>query len=117
MSNNLNQRLVADSIIIDGEVDQNVGVMYVNNSSYFPNNIKNPIDIKLDYIQNGQSIDRYNRLTLSNGYRDPSFVREVLAYEIASNYMPSPKSTYSNVYVNGTHLGLYTCVQSIDEFY
>ena len=29
---------------------------------------------------------------------------EVLAYEIASNYMPSPKSTYSNVYVNGTHL-------------
>ena len=115
LSNNLNQRLVADSIIIDGEVDQNVGVMYVNNSSYFPNNIKNPIDIKLDYIQNGQSIDRYNRLTLSNGYRDPSFVREVLAYEIASNYMPSPKSTYSNVYVNGTHLGLYTCVQSIDD--
>ena len=60
-SNNQDQRLIADSIIIDGEVDQNVGIKYFGNSSYNTNNVKNPIDIQLDYIQNGQSIDRYNR--------------------------------------------------------
>ncbi len=114
-SNNLDQRLIADSIIIDGEVDQNVGIKYFGNSSYNTNNVKNPIDIQLDYIQNGQSIDRYNRLKLSNGFRDPSFVREILAYEIASDYMPAPKATYANLYINGNLIGLYSCIQSVDD--
>ena len=114
-SNNQDQRLIADSIIIDGEVDQNVGIKYFGNSSYNTNNVKNPIDIQLDYIQNGQSIDRYNRLKLSNGFRDPSFVREILAYEIASDYMPAPKATYANVYINGNLIGLYSCIQSVDD--
>ena len=114
-SNNLDQRLIADSIIIDGEVDQNVGIKYYGNSSYNINNVKNPIDIQLDYVQNGQSIDRYNRLKLSNGFRDPSFVREILSYEIASDYMPAPKATYANVYINGNLLGLYSCIQSVDD--
>ena len=45
---------------------------------------------------------------------DPTFVREVLTYEMARNYMPSPKAL-CNVFVNGTLIGLYTCVQSIDD--
>ena len=46
---------------------------------------------------------------------DPSFVREVLSYEIAREYMPAPKATYANVFVDGVLIGLYTCVQSIDD--
>jgi hypothetical protein len=69
----------------------------------------------LDYVNNGQSIDGYNVLKLSNGFRDPSFVREVLSYEMAREYMSSPKATYAKVTVNGTLIGLYTCVQSIDD--
>ena len=74
----------------------------------------------MDYIRNGQSIDGYNVLKLSNGFRDPSFIREVLSYEIARNYMPAPKEIffnepYANVFVDGVFIGLYTCVQSIDD--
>ena len=114
-ANNLGERLIADSILIDGLVDQNVGIKYKGNSSYNVSNVKNPMNIKLDYINNGQSIDGYNVLKLSNGFRDPSFIREVLAYQIAREYMPAPKATYANVYVNGNLIGLYTCVQSIDD--
>ena len=114
-SNDIGERLVSDSILIDGIADQNVGIKYKGNSSYNVSNIKNPMNIKLDYINNGQSIDGYNILKLSNGFRDPSFVREVLSYEIAREYMPSPKATYANVFINGTLIGLYTCVQSIDN--
>ena len=114
-ANNNGQRLIADSILIDGLKDENVGVKYKGNSSYNINNSKNPMNIKLDYINNGQSIDGYNVIKLSNGFRDPSFIREVLTYEMARNYMPSPKATYANVYVNGVLIGLYTCVQSIDD--
>ena len=114
-SNDIGERLVSDSILIDGIADQNVGIKYKGNSSYNVSNIKNPMNIKLDYVNNGQSIDGYNILKLSNGFRDPSFVREVLSYEIAREYMPSPKATYANVFINGTLIGLYTCVQSIDN--
>ncbi|MBT5698797.1 MAG: hypothetical protein HOJ12_02270, partial [Flavobacteriales bacterium] len=96
-ANNIGERLIADSVIIDGEVDQDVGIKYKGNSSYNANNIKNPLNIKLDYINNGQSIDGYNILKLSNGFRDPSFVREVLSYEMAREYMPASKATYANV--------------------
>jgi hypothetical protein len=114
-ANDIGERLVADSILIDGLVDENVGIKYKGNSSYNVNNIKNPMNIKLDYVSNGQSIDGYNVLKLSNGFRDPSFVREVLSYEMARDYMPSPKATYANVWVNGILIGLYTCVQSVDD--
>ena len=114
-ANGLGERLVADSILIDGLVDHDVGIKYKGNSSYNINNVKNPMNIKLDYINNGQSIDGYNVLKLSNGFRDPSFVREVLSYEIAREYMPAPKATYANVFINGVLIGLYTCVQSIDD--
>ncbi len=114
-ANNNGERLIADSILIDGLLDQNVGVKYKGNSSYNVNNAKNPMNIRLDYINNGQSIDGYNVLKLSNGFRDPSFIREVLSYEIAREYMPAPKATYANVFVDGVFIGLYTCVQSIDD--
>ncbi|MDB9910460.1 CotH kinase family protein [Flavobacteriales bacterium] len=114
-ANGLSERLIADSILIDGVADQSVGIKYKGNSSYNVANVKNPMNIKLDYVNNGQSIDGYNVLKLSNGFRDPSFVREVLSYEMASEYMPSPKATYAKVTVNGTLIGLYTCVQSIDD--
>ena len=90
-ANDNGQRLIADSVLIDGIADQDVGIKYKGNSSYNINNVKNPLNIKLDYIHNGQSVDRYNVLKLSNGFRDPSFVREVLSYEIAREYMPASK--------------------------
>tara|TARA_B100000902_G_scaffold221471_1_gene210382 strand:+ start:1958 stop:4150 length:2193 start_codon:yes stop_codon:yes gene_type:complete len=114
-ANNSGQRLVADSIIIDGEIDHDVGIKYKGNSSYSANNAKNPLNIKLDHIINGQSIDRYNILKLSNGFHDPTFVREVLTYHIAREYMPAPKATYANVFINGVYNGLYGLIQSIDD--
>jgi len=113
-ANNLG-RLLADSILIDGKMDDSVGVKYKGNSSYSPNNAKNPLNIRMDWVKAGQSVDNYNMLKLSNGFHDPSFVREVLTYEMAREYMPASKATYANVFINGNWNGLYTCVQSVDD--
>ena len=51
-ANDIGQRLIADSVIIDGEVDQDVGIRYKGNSSYNVNNAKNPLNIRLDYGYN-----------------------------------------------------------------
>ncbi|HIG31922.1 MAG TPA: T9SS type A sorting domain-containing protein [Flavobacteriales bacterium] len=114
-ANDLGQRLIADSVLIDGIADQDVGIKYKGNSSYNINNVKNPLNIRLNYVNNGQSIDGYNVLKLSNGFKDPTLVREVLSYEIAREYMPSSKATYANVYINGNWNGIYTCIQSVDD--
>ncbi len=112
-----NKDRLMGSVAINGQVFDSVGVRYKGNSSYRANQIKNPLNIKLDYIIDDQEIEGYGTLKLANVYKDPSFVREALSYEIARKYMPASQANYTNVYVNGTHLGLYTSVQDVDKFF
>jgi len=102
---------------IDGVEFDSVGVRYKGNSTYSPNRVKNPFNIKLDYIIDDQLIDGYGTLKLANSWNDPSFVREVLSYEIARKYMPACLSNYVNVYVNGALIGLYVSVQDVDNLF
>jgi hypothetical protein len=105
------------SVSINGQVFDSVGVRYKGNSSYSPNQVKNPFNIKLDYIIDDQDLDGYGTLKLANGFKDPSMVRETLGYEIARNYFPASLANYTNVYVNGSLIGLYTSVQDVDKFF
>jgi spore coat protein CotH len=109
-----NERILAD-LIIDGSTYDSVGVRYKGFSSVSVNRVKNPFNIKLDYVIDGQDHQGIDKLKLSNVYQDPSFVREVLTYEIAADYLPSAKANYANVYVNDTLLGLYTNVQAVNK--
>lgn len=110
------ERLIATAVI-NGVTYDSVGVRYKGNSSYRANQIKNPLNIKLDYMIDGQVLENYGTLKLANVYKDPSFVREVLGYEIARNYFPASQANFANVYINGTHLGLYTNDQDVDKFF
>ena len=108
------QRLLA-SVKIDGTMYNDVGVRYKGFSSVSINNIKNPFNIKLDYIDNNQNHEGFEKIKLSNVIKDPSFLREVLSYEIARDYMPSPRANYANVYINDTLWGLYVNVEAIND--
>lgn len=110
------ERLVGTAVINGVQFDS-VGVRYKGSSSYNPNQLKNPLNIKLDYIIEDQILDGYGTLKLSNCFKDPSFVREVIGYEIGRKYMSASKANYINVYINGDLIGLYTNVQSVDKFF
>ncbi len=109
-----NDRILAN-IEIDGSNYDSVGVRYKGFSSVSVNRIKNPFNIKLDYLIDGQDHNGIDKIKLSNVIQDPSFIREVLTYEIASNYLPSAKANYANLYINDTLWGLYTNVQPINK--
>jgi len=94
--------------VINGTRYDSVGVRYKGQSSYNPSRKKNPFNIKLDYVIAGQNIEGHGTLRLANVYKDPSFVREALSYEIARMYMPAGRANFANVYVNDTLIGLYT---------
>lgn len=102
---------------INGQAYDSIGVRYKGNSSYNSNQVKNPLNIKLDYMIDDQELEGYGTLKLANVYKDPGFLREVLGYEIARKYMPASLANYIRVYINGTYLGLYTSVQDVDKFF
>ena len=112
-----NEERLIGTVEINGEVFDSVGVRYKGNSSYTANQVKNPLNIKLDHIIDDQLIEGYGTLKLANAFKDPSFIREVLSYEIAREYFPASQANFANVYINGTHLGLYTSDQSVDKFF
>lgn len=104
-------------VIINGISYDSVGVRYKGNSSYNSRRIKNPLNIKLDYVIGDQKYQDYGTLKLANCFKDPSFIRETLSYEIARNYMPASQANYAKVYINGNYIGLYTSVQDVDKHF
>jgi hypothetical protein len=103
---------LADSVRINGVNYVWPGIKYKGNSSYDSTFAKNPMHISLDeFIE--QDYQGHSSIKLSNGYADPSMVREVLAYEIVRNYMIAPGSNFARVYVNGSYLGIYSNDQHV----
>jgi len=112
------ERMPAD-MVLNGVKYTGVGVRYKGNSSYAnvrkSGQVKLPLNIKINHTDRSKKLPGgYTTLKLSNGFRDPSMVREVLAYEIARNYMPAPKANFAKVYVNDELLGVYTNAESIE---
>ncbi|MBK9452927.1 MAG: CotH kinase family protein [Bacteroidetes bacterium] len=106
--------IMAQSITINGTLFDSVGVKYKGNSTYNPNQVKNPFHIELDTYKS-QDYQGFKDIKLSNVAKDPSFLREVLSYQILGQYMDAPRSNYANVYVNGTLIGLYSNSESITK--
>lgn len=105
----------AQSVTINGAMYNNVGVKYKGNSSYNPNQVKNPFHIELDTYVVDQNYQGYTDIKLNNVIFDPTFVRETVSYSVLRKYMHAPLSNYANVYVNGTLIGLYTNVESVSK--
>lgn len=109
--------LLFATVTINGVQYDSVGVAYKGNSTYNPNNLKNPLKIKLAEVYGFQEYHGCQTLKLSNGNKDPSFVREVLSYEIGRKYMDMPLSNYAKVYVNGNYYGLFSSSESVNGDY
>jgi len=106
--------LMAQTVTINGTVFDSVGVKYKGNSTYKANQTKNPWHIELDTYKS-QDYQGFKDIKLSNIAKDPSFLREVLSYEVARKYMVAPRSNYAVVYVNGSQIGLYSNSEAISK--
>ncbi|MFT5821968.1 MAG: hypothetical protein ACI8ZM_003224 [Crocinitomix sp.] len=113
--NDLGERLIG-TCTVNGSFYDSVGVAFKGNSTYSATNEKNPLNIKLNYVLE-QRFQGYTTLKLSNGAKDPSFVREVLSYEIGRDYMDTPLANYAKVTINGDYYGLFSSAESIDGNY
>lgn len=106
--------LMAKKVTINGIDFDSVGVKYKGNSSFDSTYKKCPFNISLDEFKD-QSYSGYKTLKLANCFSDPSMIREVLSYSIVNNYMESPKANFAKIYINGTYIGIYSNVESINK--
>ncbi len=99
---------------INGVQFDSAGVKYKGNSSYNPNNVKNPLHIELDHFKN-QNYQGFKDIKLSNGYNEPSFVREVMLYSLFQNYSEASRANFAQVIINGQYMGVYTNVEAVTK--
>jgi CotH kinase protein len=107
-------------VTIDGIAYDSCGIRYKGNSSY--NSVRNletpklPFNIKANEVKKKQKfIGGYETLKLSNVFRDPSFIREVLSYEIVRKYMPASQANFVRLYVNEKLIGFYNSVEPVED--
>jgi hypothetical protein len=108
-------RLIATKVELNGVTFDSVGIRYKGNSTYNPTRVKNPLNVKLDFIKSDQNFQGYNTLKLSNGFMDPSLLREVMGYYITRKYMPASQANFIKVFINNAYIGLYTNVENVSK--
>ena len=108
--------MLAD-VMINGDTFENCGINYRSTLSFRPGNDRNPIQIKLNYIDQKQNHEGYKAISLSNALRDPSMVREVVSYDIAGKYMAAPEANYARLKINDLPKGIYVNVEVVDEVF
>lgn len=98
----------------DGEVVDSVAIRAKGtSSSTIP---QTPLKIDLNEYVNGQSFDGIKKFNLSNSYLDPYRQRDRICYELFRRAgVPSPRTAYTEVYINDEFINVYLLVEQIDK--
>src|SRR5438477_5637854 len=76
---------------------------------------KRSLNLSLDFVHKNQQIGGYRTLNLLNSHEDPTFLRSVLFYQIAREYIPAPKANFARVVINGESWGVYVNAQQFNK--
>ncbi len=131
---NFNQQNFWDSLVINYEtttymkadltltdasgtyVFNEVGVRLKGNSSYGHPGNKKSFKIDFNKYVNGQNYDGLKKLNFSNGFKDPSLIREKIFFDLCQDAeVAAPRANFANVYFNDILWGFYTVIEQIDD--
>ena len=109
------ENILAD-LTVEGVIYPEVGVRFRGNTSYTRtgDSEKKSFNIEMDFVDEDQTLMGYRTLNLNNANVDPSFMREVLYFHEARNYVPTPKANHVHLTINGQNWGVYANVQQIN---
>ncbi len=119
MTHAFEEQYVPADFWFDDELTPDVAVRPKGNSSLGQavawNSPRMPLAVDFNLFNRARSFHGMKKVFLNNGWSDPTLIREVVAYEIfAEMGLPTPRATLVDLWVNDTHLGVYTMVEMID---
>jgi hypothetical protein len=105
------------SIVIDGTQLNMVGFRIKGFSSVFlTKGNKKPFRIDFNEFLPGQHYDGIKKISLNNAALDPSYMRDMLAFNIMRQEgVNAPRTAYTKVYINDLYWGLYVMVEQVDK--
>ena len=108
---------VPAKLTVDGKTYADVGVHFRGMSSFgmVGEGRKRSLNLSLNAVHDKQQIGGYHTLNLLNSHEDPTFLRSVLFYQIAREYVPAPKANFARVVINGENWGIYVNVQQFNK--
>lgn len=117
-NNGTDVKYMMGSVTVDGTVIDSIGV---KQKGFFSNwgageSFKKPLKISMNEYVSSQKYDGLRKINLSNGFQDPSMMRDALAYKFMRDAgLDAPRTAYTRLYLNGTYWGLYIMVEEIDK--
>jgi spore coat protein CotH len=104
----------------DGELVPDVAVRPKGNSSLqaVAKSGSPRLSLKVDFnfFDAARTFHGLKKVNFNNGFSDPTLIREYLAYELYEQMgVPTPRASFVDLWVNDTHLGVYTMVEQIDK--
>jgi hypothetical protein len=108
---------VPAKLTVDGKVYRDVGVRFRGASSFFTvgEGWKRSLNLSVDFAHKDQRLGGYRTLNLLNSHTDPTFLRTVLYYEIAREYLAAPRANYVRVVINGESWGVFVNSQQFNS--
>ncbi len=96
-----------------------VGINFKGSSSFRDGGSGSKKSFRIDFNEYTEELTLLGleKLNLNNGFMDPSFLREKLFWDTASNYIDTVRCAYAKVFVNGEYYGLFTVVEHIDQVF
>jgi hypothetical protein len=91
-----------------------VGFQLRGNTSRY--SLKKSFRVSFNTFVQGRKFHGLEKLNLNGEHNDPSIIRSRLCWETLHEFgIAAPRSSHSEVYINGNYYGLYILVEQIDE--
>ncbi len=116
-SNYTSKTDIPATMVVDNVTYDSVGVRFKGQTSYSQSGStqKKSFNITLDYAHPNQNLMGYQTLNLNNCFQDESFIREIFYTHQIKKHIPSVKSAYVKLYINGQNWGVYPNVQQLNK--
>jgi CotH kinase protein/Lamin Tail Domain len=106
------------TVQVDGLSYANVGIRIRGNTSFtaLPSGSqKFSLKLEMDVVNPNQDLMGYDSINLNNGWRDPTFTREVEFNNYVAQFTPNARANNVLVTINGENWGVYNNVQQTDK--
>ena len=114
------EEYVKADLWFDGQLVSDVAVRPKGNSSLTSvaqsGSSRMSLKTDLNFFNDARNLNGVKKLNFNNGFSDPTLIREALSYDLfAQMGVPTPDFSFVDLWVNDTHLGVYTMVEQIDK--
>jgi hypothetical protein len=106
------------TVEVGGTVYPNVGIRIRGNTSFTglpAGSQKFSLKLEMDAVNPNQDLMGYDSINLNNGWRDPTFTREVEFNNYLAQFTPNARANNVLVTINGENWGVYNNVQQTDK--